>query len=330
MQYGSVCSGIEAASVAWKSLGWKPVWFSEIEKFPNRVLQYHYPTIPNYGDITKLYENEKVLTTKVDLLVGGTPCQGFSRAGREEGIRDHRSNLTFEYLKLISILRPTWFVWENVPRVLTIDDGETFKEIITKIQEYGYGATWRVLDSRYFGIPQTRRRLYLVGHISGDYRYPASVLFDSPNVSEVFDSCQRKQADSKTRLLQIGNRKTGTKLGGIRWRPMQYTGDLCGTLTAMEDQFVLEDGRVRSFSTNECERIQGFPDNYTCIPNSTRQQRHKVLGNSMAVPVMKWIGKGIQHIEDNSSAYLKTFSENTVIDTNVGESDNSLYRKFFE
>jgi DNA (cytosine-5)-methyltransferase 1 len=149
-------------------------------------------------------------------------------------------------------------------------------------------------------------------------------------VSEIFEAGKRKQANSKTRLLQISNRKTSTRLGGIRWRPMQYTGDLCGTLTSLEDQFVLENGRIRSFSTNECERIQGFPDNYTNIPNSTRQQRHKTLGNSMAVPVMRWIGEGIQYVEDHSEECLKNFpSEIKSILTDKKEIENPMFDNFF-
>lgn len=182
MKYASVCSGVEAASLAWIPLGWEAVWFSEIEPFPCAVLKERFPNVPNLGDMTKI-EGEKYRGT-VDLLVGGTPCQGFSVAGKQGGINDPRSALCLSYCRLLETMRPRWFVWENVPGVFSTNGGEDFREFLRKIDEIGYSVAWRVLDAQYVrvdgfprAVPQRRRRVFVVGY-SGDWRYPASVLFE--------------------------------------------------------------------------------------------------------------------------------------------------------
>lgn len=123
MKYLSVCSGIEAATVAWHPLGWEPVAFSEVEPFPCKVLAHHYPQVPNYGDMTKFKEWPNA---NVDLLVGGTPCQSFSVAGLRKGLDDPRGNLMLTYLAIAAKYRPQWLVWENVPGVLSSNGGGGF------------------------------------------------------------------------------------------------------------------------------------------------------------------------------------------------------------
>ena len=177
MIYGSVCSGIEAATVAWHPLGWRPAWLSEIEKFPNAVLAHHYPDIPNLGDMTKIYANQTFKESEIDLLVGGTPCQSFSVAGLRKGLDDPRGNLCLEFLRLVDIKRPRWFVWENVPGVLSSSGGRDFGSFLGAIQKLGYGFAYRVLDAQYFGVPQRRRRVFVVGYL-GDWRHAAAVLFE--------------------------------------------------------------------------------------------------------------------------------------------------------
>ena len=117
MKYLSVCSGIEAATVAWHSLGWTPLAFSEIEKFPSQVLAHHYPNTPNLGDMTRYKEWN--FESDVNVLVGGTPCQSFSVAGLRKGLDDPRGNLMLTYLAIAAKQRPKWVVWENVPGVLS-------------------------------------------------------------------------------------------------------------------------------------------------------------------------------------------------------------------
>ena len=179
VRYGSVCSGIEAATVAWHPLGWQAAWYSEIEPFPCAVLKHHYPAVPNYGDMTKFEEwpNEPI-----DLLVGGTPCQSFSVAGLRKGLADPRGNLMLTYLAIAQRHRPRWLVWENVPGVLSSNGGRDFGTFLGALGELGYGFAYRVLDAQWFGVAQRRRRVFVVGYL-GDWRRAAEVLFESESVS---------------------------------------------------------------------------------------------------------------------------------------------------
>ncbi len=201
MIYASVCSGVEAASLAWMPLGWKAAWFSEIEPFPCAILKHRFPEVPNLKNMTKIkvetIENETgklqrfkndgadvVVPGGVDLLVGGTPCQGFSVAGKQDGLDDPRSALCLAYCELLETMRPRWFVWENVPGVLCANQRDDFRTFLRKIDEIGYSVAWRMLDAQYVrvdgyprAVPQRRRRVFVVGHL-GDWRYPASVLFE--------------------------------------------------------------------------------------------------------------------------------------------------------
>lgn len=179
MIYGSVCSGIEAATVAWHPLGWKPAFFSEIEAFPRAVLKHHYPEVPLHGDFTTIKPGEY---EPIDLLVGGTPCQSFSVAGLRGGLDDDRGNLALEYLRLADRLRPRWLVWENVPGVLSSNGGRDFGSILGGMGELGYGVAYRVLDAQFFGVAQRRRRVFVVGY-TGDWRRAAAVLFERHSLS---------------------------------------------------------------------------------------------------------------------------------------------------
>jgi DNA (cytosine-5)-methyltransferase 1 len=186
MRYGSVCSGIEAASVAWAPLGWSAAFVSEIDKFPCAVLAHRFPDVPLHGDFTTIEDNQY---EPIDLLVGGTPCQSFSIAGLRGGLDDDRGNLALEYLRLAQRLRPRWLVWENVPGVLSSGGGRDFGSILGGLVECGYGFAYRVLDAQYVrvdgfarAVPQRRRRVFVVGY-SGDWRRAAAVLFERESLS---------------------------------------------------------------------------------------------------------------------------------------------------
>ena len=174
MIYGSVCSGIEAATVAWEPLGWKPAFFSEIDKFPRAVLEHHYPDVPLHGDFTTIGNDDY---GSIELFVGGTPCQSFSIAGLRGGMADERGNLALEYLKLAQRKRPRWLVWENVPGVLSSNGGGDFGAFLGGLVELGYGFAYRILNAQYFGVPQRRNRVFVVGYL-GDWRRAAAVLFE--------------------------------------------------------------------------------------------------------------------------------------------------------
>ena len=194
MRYMSVCSGVEAASLAWRGLGWEPVAFSEIEPFPCAVLAERFPGVPNLGDMTKIKGEEDGAITNglfrieggIDLLVGGTPCQDVSVAGKREGlVEGKRSSLAFSYIRLARQARARWLVWENVPGVLTAGSGRDFAAFVGQLagwevpvpakgwgnggiiqnQRGGYGLAYRVLDAQHTrvpgfpgAIPQRRRR----------------------------------------------------------------------------------------------------------------------------------------------------------------------------
>jgi len=194
MKYLSVCSGIEAATVAWHHLGWKPVGFAEIEKFPQQVLAHHYPDVPNFQDLTQ-HDKWPLERGAVDLLVGGTPCQSFSIAGKRGGMVDGRGQLTLEFVRLAEKLQPKWIVWENVPGVLSSGGGRDFGSFLGALAQLGYGFAYRVLDARYFGVAQRRRRVFVVGYL-GDWRCAAAVLFERESVRG--DSSPRSKAQQET------------------------------------------------------------------------------------------------------------------------------------
>ena len=209
MKYGSVCSGIEAATQAWHVLGWEPAFFSEIEAFPCSVLQHHYPHVPNLGDMTKFEEWPE---HAIDLLVGGTPCQSFSVAGLRQGLADPRGNLMLTYLAIARRYQPRWLVWENVPGVLSSNGGRDFGTFIRGLEECGYHASWRVLDAQYvrvdgFGraVPQRRRRVFVVGYL-GDWRRAAAVLLEREGMR--WDSAPSRQAGERP-APTISARPTG-------------------------------------------------------------------------------------------------------------------------
>ncbi|MFJ2548575.1 DNA cytosine methyltransferase [Pseudomonas sp. NPDC087612] len=208
--YGSVCSGIEAATVAWHPLGWQAAWYAEIEPFPCAVLAHHYPNTPNHGDMTRLAA--MVLAGKIpapDALVGGTPCQAFSVAGMREGLADPRGALTIKYVELLDAIDhvrtlrgepEAVCVWENVPGVLS-DKGNAFGCFLgalvgesEELQPPGgkwkdagcvYGPTrtvaWRILDAQYFGLAQRRRRVFVVASARAGFD-PLEVLFEREGV----------------------------------------------------------------------------------------------------------------------------------------------------
>jgi len=360
MNYLSVCSGIEAATVAWHDLGWNPVGFSEIEKFPSEVLKHHYPTVTNFGDMTKYKEWQ--IDGTVGLLVGGTPCQSFSVAGLRKGLEDPRGNLALTYCGILDHFRPKWFVWENVPGVLSSNGGKDFSSFLSAVVELGYGFSYRVLDAQYFGVAQRRRRVFVVGHL-GDWKPTAKILFESESLSRnIKESRKKGEAVAKNALPSIvgtldtecggaklshqtatnghiiptywnGNQKAdcltakgddqrmpdknrfqavietygipgnwiGRKPenGGNATTPMN---DIAPCLTKTDRHGVANNMAVRRLTPVECERLQGFPDNYTNIKEKCPDgPRYKALGNSMAVPVMKWIGQRIKEYENGTS-----------------------------
>lgn len=176
MRYISVFSGIEAASVAFQPLGMEPVAFAEVDAHASAVLAAHYPDIPNLGDVTKVDWEE--YRGKADLVVGGSPCQSFSIAGKREGLKGE-SGLMYEFIRCVREVRPRWFLWENVPGALSSEHGAAFGQLLHEMADGGgYGCAWRVLDAQFFGVAQRRRRLFLVGRAGNGFREACQVLFE--------------------------------------------------------------------------------------------------------------------------------------------------------
>jgi DNA (cytosine-5)-methyltransferase 1 len=436
VRYIDVCSGISAPTAAWKPLGWQALCYAEIEAAPRAVLAHHYPDTPLRGDFTEIRGDEY---GAVDLLVGGTPCQSFSVAGLRGGLADERGNLALEYLRLADRARPRWLVWENVPGVLSSNGGRDFGTFLGGLAQLGYGFAYAVLDAQHFGIPQRRRRVFVVGYL-GDWRRAAAVLFerhslsgDSPPRREkgqvaptvpsrssaggglgtdfdcdggliAFGSKEYAQDAGAVSppLRAMGSRKdhpngggqiavafahqgggdqttlgydpsagTAQTLGvgqtpaiaiqeragcenpeagpdgvGFRTDGQAYTleartvpqavafgirsdasrsgeaktpsadaegrvrlrnpgmgvyQELAPTVDASQAHSVAHSSAVRRLTPRECERLQGFPDDFTLVPCRKGMMadgpRYKMLGNSMAVPVVRWIGERIAAVE---------------------------------
>ena len=227
MKYGSVCSGIEAASVAWHPLGWEPQWFSEIESFPSEVLKQRFPDVPNLGDMTQLTSTPTFNEKSIDLLVGGTPCQSFSVAGLRGGLADPRGNLMLTFLGLADAKKPKWIVWENVPGVLSSNGGKDFGTFLGALAELGYGFAYRVLDAQHFGVAQRRRRVFVIGHL-GDWRPAAAVLFESESLQRNPKQSRAKGQEAPTDA-QGGSRTTSPDgretIGTLRQRDYKGIGN---------------------------------------------------------------------------------------------------------
>lgn len=312
MRFLSLCSGIEAASVAWQPLGWQAVAFSEIEPFPCAVLAHHYPDVPNIGDMTKVHDWRQYHGA-VDLVVAGTPCQDFSVAGKRAGLAGERSGLALAFTQVLSVVRPEWVVWENVPGVFSTNGGRDFGTFLRTLDDIGYFCAWRVLDAQFFGVPQRRRRVYLVGH-SGNWRCAAKVLFE-PHCMRGDTAPRRKTRADVTQALTGrlggGGPDDNKAQGGFYIPDIVSQAMSCkwskGTSGPSGDEhhnLVCRGIAVRRLTPLECERLQGFNDDYTLITYRGKPAadapRYRALGNSMAVPVMRWIGERINHIEERA------------------------------
>tara|TARA_R110000787_G_scaffold233992_5_gene340868 strand:+ start:15443 stop:16681 length:1239 start_codon:yes stop_codon:yes gene_type:complete len=197
VEYISLFSGIEAATVAWHDLGWTPVAFADIDEFPSALLKHHYPHVPNLGDVTGVDWNE--WKGKAKCVVGGSPCQSFSLAGKRLGMDDPRGNLALHYLGVVRDIQPKWFVYENVVGLLSSGGGADFATFLSEVAKLGYGFAYRVLDAQNFGVPQRRRRVFVVGCADGDWRSAAAVLFESESL--VRDSKQGGSKGQKNTLF---------------------------------------------------------------------------------------------------------------------------------
>ena len=339
---GSICSGIEAASVAWQPLGVSFKWFSEIAPFQSAVLKEKFPFIPNLGDmndIPKALLEERIESP--DLICGGTPCQAFSLAGRKKGLEDERGNLTLKFVDIIEAndevrkkkgLQPCTVFWENVEGVLTdktnafgclISELAGFREVIEMNKWPSAGVikgpkrniAWRVLDSKYFGLPQQRRRLYVLA--GGKSLNPENILFEKhisdfeeyPTAQLIFEKDGHK--------FQVFREYSDCLYSayGTKWNgnAAAYNGSL----------FVVQDEKIRRLSPLECERLMGFPDNYTNIRGAKKTNRYQAIGNSWAVPVVHWIGKRL--IQNSENEFNLLDFERNIVERVNRISENEIF-----
>ena len=325
MTIGSVCSGIEAASVAWMDLGSRFLWLSEIAPFPSKFLATRYPSTPNLGDMTAI--PERIASGEVpapDLICGGTPCQAFSVTGHQKGLADARGQLTLKFIEIIEANdpktknKPTIVFWENVEGVLK-DKTNAFgcfvsalagcKDVIHKDKWPNAGlvrgplrnVAWRVLDAKFFGVPQQRKRLYVIA--GGLDFHPENILFERhgntplgnfPDVPLTFTKAG-KRFEVFRAYTDCLYSAYGTKWNG---NAAAYNGSL----------YIAENDRLRRITPLESERLMGFPDNYTDVPFAMRTNRFQGTGNSWAVPVVRWLG---QRIFDNGKRSVFDINKNT-------------------
>ncbi len=337
---GSVCSGIEAASVAWEPLGLHFEWFSEIASFPSQVLEDKYPNIVNLGDMNDIPEKltDNLISTP-DLICGGTPCQAFSLAGWKNGLNDDRGNLTLRFVDIVEAndaqrlkkgLSPSIVFWENVEGVLT-DKTNAFGCLVSSLAGLSNvidirkwpsaglirgpkrNVAWRVLDAKFFGVPQQRKRLYLLA--GGTDFFPENILLEK-HINDLQEFPNAKLSFEKDgHRFEVFREYTDCLYSayGTKWNgnAAAYNGSL----------FVVQDDRIRRLSPLECERLMGFPDNYTNLKGSKKTNRYQATGNSWAVPVVKWIGKQlIDYSGDkfNLSEYRLNLSGRTLLVENEG------------
>lgn len=318
---GSICSGIEAASVAWKPLGLSFEWFSEIAAFPSRVLAEKFPNVLNLGDMSEIPAALKDGCIRApDLICGGTPCQAFSLAGRKHGLNDNRGNLTLKFVDIIEAndhvreqqgLPPSIVFWENVEGVLK-DKTNAFGCLVSllaglenvlevkrwpnagMIKGSKRNIAWRVLDAKYFGLPQQRRRLYVVA--GGKDFNPENILFEMHHNQFPTYSPTELVFQKDGHKFEVFREYSDCLYAayGTKWNgnAAAYNGSL----------FVAQDDRLRRLSPLECERLMGFPDNYTNLHGASKTNRYQAIGNSWAVPVVKWIGSRlVSGVNDNIS-----------------------------
>ena len=308
--------------MAWRPLNWSPAWFAEIAPFPSAVLVHHYPEVPNLGDITKIHDNETFRKKEIDILVGGTPCQSFSQAGRREGFGDPHGRLALRFLEIAEMRRPLWVVWENTETALSANSGRDFGALVWEMGKIGYGYAWRVSDARDFGLPQSRRRLFVVAYL-GDWKRAAAVFSDLGSMHGNLEAgrdvapergraCAEGAGTTPTTFAIKGNaisRRLGAASQGIAVRE-----ELMYCVTKSQHHAVIADGVARYVLPVEAERLQGLPDDYTRVPyrGQPAQQcpdslRYEAVGNAMPVPVMNWLGERIAFVDSLPEGRIKRF-----------------------
>ena len=313
--------GIEQTT---KKKDFKCIGYSEVDKYAQNIYKRHYPNHIGYGDVTKIKTEE---IPEFDFLVGGFPCQSFSIAGKQGGFNDTRGTLFFEIARVLKDKRPRYFLLENVKNLLSHDKGKTFKTILEVFAGLGYNVQWQVYNSKNYGVPQNRERIYIKGHLAtaGGSRQkilldPETVGTGTPNNKKV--NMKRDTTRTNT-IVDVKNiSPTLTASGQQRGGRIIIVGNtsktnhgthniinsegICPTIIACnykQPRLIKVNEKpknIRKLTPVECERLQGFPDNWTqygadgALISDT--QRYKCCGNAVTTNV-------IQHIIENWGMY---------------------------
>jgi DNA (cytosine-5)-methyltransferase 1 len=296
LRVASFFAGIGGFDLGFDRAGMETVWQCEKKSFCLDILEQHWPLVPRSTDIQEVDAND---IPDAEIWAGGFPCQDVSlaRMGPRSGLRGKQSGLFYDFAELISARRPPLIILENVAALLSSHNGRDFAVIVRTLAELGYGVAWRVLDSRYFGIPQSRTRVFIVGSLGG----PASageVLFESECGDRDFEKGRSNGEKPVSPFsISVGNPEQGfvKKLAHCLYaESARHTG------TDWSRNYVsYPDGRVRRLTPLETERLQGFPDNWTMPKvaidnvNTLDSARYHACGNAVSVPVAEWLGQRI-------------------------------------
>jgi DNA (cytosine-5)-methyltransferase 1 len=294
----SFFSGIGGFDIGFERADFSITMQCEIDKYCQSILKRHWPHVTFFKDIKEIQYADVPVS---DVWTGGFPCQDVSlaRMGPRAGLKGKRSGLFFEFSRLLGECRPRVFVIENVPGLLSSHGGRDFGIVIRTLAEFGYGVGWRVLNSRYFGVAQSRQRVYIVGCYR-DRKGPAEILFESQCRQRYVE----KSGENGSKALSpfkkvVGNSVKGPVTPGIAYCLYACSARHTGTDWS-RNYASYPDGRVRRLMPNECERLQGFPEDWTLPVNLNGDiekidtLRYNALGNAVTVPVAEWLARRIK------------------------------------
>ena len=313
MTVGSLFSGIEGFGLGFQRAGMRLSYTCEINSNARAVLQHRFPTVPHFTDVKELTADalEARQIKPPRLVCGGFPCQGLSTAGKYRGLQDERSNLFFEAARIIEETRPRWVVIENVPGLLRSNGGRDMGAVLGTLGDLGFHVAYRVLDSRGFGVPQRRRRVFIIGRRGGDGSGPREVLLEqegrlgrtgawdkawqSPSYSTGVRSTQGGEVDI---YRKVHRASSPTDFETWTETNVSCTLNLMDHGDGRDPHIVIQGGRPRRLMPVEQERLQGFPDGWTDVPNlrgkpMVESARYQMCGNAVSVPVVEWIGRRI-------------------------------------
>ncbi len=296
-------SGIGGFDLALTRQNHHCIGYSEINKYAIQIYEKNFgKEVKNYGDATKINPEQ---IPNFDLLCAGFPCQTFSIAGKRKGFQDTRGTLFFEIARILKTKKPPLFLLENVKGILNHDKGKTYAKIIQTLDELGYDFEWMVLNSKFFGVPQNRERVFIIGNLRETSRseiLPFSTINGENKEIQYYQKSERESARiyNPEGIAPTLHRKTGgwqdTKILAIPLKFLQRNqkklqGEYSFTIDTANTGGVMQDSKVRRLSPTECERLQGFPDNWTEGLSDT--ERYNVLGNAITVNVVEEIIKKI-------------------------------------